>query len=164
MDEHFRQFARYNRWANRRLFEAVATLDDDAYRQDRGAFFRSIHGTLNHILVADRIWLGRIQGSDPGIRALDAILYDDRAALDGARDTTDQQIIEEVDRCDAARLNSVVHYSTMAGEPCENRLRWILAHVFNHQTHHRGQAHNMLSQSGGDPPPLDLMIYLRTLP
>ena len=162
MDDHFSEFARYNRWANRRLYEALAALTVDAYHQDRGAFFRSIHGTLNHILVADRIWFGRILGQDPGISALDEILYEDLSALVAARDVTDQQIIDIVGAYEPASLDEPIRYRTFNGEAYESSLRWVLAHVFNHQTHHRGQVHNMLSQSGAEPPPLDLMYYLRT--
>ena len=163
MESYFVELAEYNRWANRRLYKALTALADDAYHQHRAAFFGSIHGTLNHILVADRIWLGRILDEDPGISALDEILYPDLRTLTAARDSTDQQIIDVVGCHDAASLESHIRYSTLGGEAYESSLRWILAHVFNHQTHHRGQVHNMLSQSGAEPPPLDLMLYLRAL-
>src|SRR5207237_5169236 len=82
---HFRSFAAYNTWANARLYDAVAHLGEAEYVKPRPAFFKSIHGTLNHLLVADRIWLGRLEHRDPGITALNQILYADLAGLKVAR-------------------------------------------------------------------------------
>ena len=88
--ESFQRMARYNRWANRRLFEACTGLDDTERKRDRQAFFGSIHGTLNHILVADRIWLSRLNGQPHGIKSLDQTLFDDFGALDEALAVTGQ--------------------------------------------------------------------------
>lgn len=161
--EHFGTFAAYNLWANVRLYDACAAVSDADYRQDRGAFFGSIHGTLNHILVGDRIWLGRIEGADAGIGSLDAILFEDLAALRTARQAEDERIIGLLERLDRDRLLADLSYRTTSGAPQITPLRHVLAHFFNHQTHHRGQAHDMICQAAGDAPPLDLIYFLREL-
>ena len=161
MHDHFATLARYNRWANRRLYAAVAALPDAEYRKARRAFFGSLHGTLNHLLVADRIWLGRIAGVDAGIAALDTILYDGLDALRAAREREDERIIGVVDDLAAASLESPLYYRTTAEAPRATPLRWVLSHLFNHQTHHRGQVHDMLGQTEVAPPPLDLIFFLR---
>lgn len=158
--EHFRTLGRYNRWANRRLYDACAQLDDNEYRKPRPAFFGSIHGTLNHLLVGDRVWLGRIERVPSGVERLDQILYDDFAALRAAREAEDQRILALVDRLDEAALAQELDYANMAGKPQRTRLDWVLVHVFNHETHHRGQAHGLLSQTVVAPP-LDLIFFLR---
>ncbi|HEX6979782.1 MAG TPA: DinB family protein [Alphaproteobacteria bacterium] len=159
--DHFRTFARYNQWANRRLYAACAQLTEAEYMKPRAAFFGSLHGTLNHILVGDRVWMGRITGHDAGIRSLDQILYGDFAGLRVAREAEDAQIINVIEAMDEPTLNSTLRYKNMAGEAQATPMRLVLAHLFNHQTHHRGQAHGLLSQTGVAPPPLDLIYYLR---
>ncbi len=158
---HFQSCARYNRWANGRLFAACGQLSETAYMQPRPAFFGSIHGALNHILVGDRIWLGRAAGQDSGIHSLDQQLYGDFLGLKVAREAEDARIVGFIDGLKEDEFAEVVVYRTMAGEPYRNRLAEILAHLFNHQTHHRGQVHDLLSQTEVPPPPLDYIIFLR---
>lgn len=160
--DHFLMFAGYNRWANGRLYDAAAALPAEEYRRDRRGFFRSIHGTLNHLLVTDRIWLARLTGSGAAPAALDAILYPELAALRSARASEDARIIAFVEAQDETSLAGSVRYRNTKGESFEQPLSQALAHLFNHQTHHRGQAHDMLSQTGMDPPSLDLIVYLRS--
>jgi uncharacterized damage-inducible protein DinB len=160
--EHFQTFARYNAWANQRLYDACASLAVPEYRKPRRSFFGSIHNTLNHLLVGDRIWLARIEGKEHGIAALDQVLNEDFAALRQAREAEDARILWLVDGLDDEALASRRSYQTSSGVAQETRLDWILTHLFNHQTHHRGQVHDMLSQTGTAPPPLDLIFYLRT--
>jgi uncharacterized damage-inducible protein DinB len=160
--EYFRMFGRYGRWANQRLYAACAQLSEAEYLKQRPAFFGSIHATLNHILVGDRIWLGRLTGHPAmHIKSLDQILYPEFAGLRVARGAEDAAIINYVDSLDEPTLNSTLRYKTMAGEPLAFPVRQILGHFFNHQTHHRGQAHGLLSQTPVAPPPLDLLHYLR---
>lgn len=159
--DHLRLMTRYGAWANRRLFDACHALDPGAYYADRGAFFGSIHGTLNHILVADRLWLGRVTGVAPPIAALDQILYDDLDALWEARQVEDGRIAALADGLDEAAAARVLSYQTMAGDRMRTPLSLVLTHMVNHATHHRGQAHGLLSQVPAEPPPLDLMVYLR---
>ncbi len=159
--DHLPLMARFNAWVNRRIYDATAGLPDAAYRAERGAFFGSIHGTLNHILVVDRLWLGRIAGVDHGIRALDQILCDDFATLRAARAAEDGRLIELVDGLDADAQRAPVRYRRMIGEGMqEARADHILITLFNHQTHHRGQVHAMLTQAEVVPPPLDVMFFL----
>src|SRR5213083_2256125 len=97
MKAHFVEFAHYNQWSNRRLYEAAASLADVDYRADRGAFFRSVHGTLNHLLVTDRIWMRRFTGEGDAPDRLDAILFDDLINLRQARVAEDRRIIAYVE-------------------------------------------------------------------
>ena len=158
---YFQTLARYNQWANERLYAACAELGDADYRAPRQAFFGSIHGTLNHLLVADRIWMGRLEGPESGLKQLNEILYEDFAALRAARVAEDRRIVHFVDGLRQEALDGALVYKTLTGVSQATPLAWILAHLFNHQTHHRGQTHGLLSQTAVAPPPLDLLIYLR---
>ena len=159
---HFLMLADYNRWANRRLYAAAAALDDRLYRSDAGVYFRSLHGTLNHLLVADRIWMHRLQGTGEQPRALDVILFEDLASLATARTAEDERIAGFVAALDEAALAAVWEYRTLNGTPQRQPVREILAHLFNHQTHHRGHAHAALTRLGvAEPPALDLLIRQR---
>ena len=160
---HFRTLAAYNRWSNVRLYDACAGLGDAARKQDRGAYFGSIHNTLNHILVGDRAWLGRVEGIDTGPVTLDAVLFDDFDALRQARAAEDDRIDRVLMGLDETRMAGDLSYRNVAGESHRTPLRLVLTHLFNHQTHHRGQVHGMLSQAGASPPELDLIYYVRTL-
>ncbi len=153
--------ARFNAWVNARLYGSVAGLADQAYRKDRGAFFGSIHNTLNHLLVVDRLWTGRIEGVDRGVRALDQILYDDFESLRVARTDEDARLVALVDRLGAEGLRAPVTYRRILGSG-EQRTRCdhVLITLFNHQTHHRGQVHAMLTQAGVTPEPWDVIYFL----
>jgi uncharacterized damage-inducible protein DinB len=162
MKSHWQMLAGYNAWANRRLYDAAAELSDEDYRADRGAFFKSVHGTLNHLVVADRIWMARFTGSSEPAPKLDAILYDRLEDLRAAREAEDRRIIAYIDALDEAALARPFRYRavTMPAE-FEQLLESALAHFFNHQTHHRGQAHALLTALTGVAPPLDLILYQR---
>ena len=97
MKAHYATFARYNAWANRRLYDAAAKLSDADYRADRGAFFKSVHGTLNHLLVTDRVWMQRFTGEGDAPNRLDAILFETFEALRAAREAEDRRIIDFVE-------------------------------------------------------------------
>ena len=157
----FRVLARYNAWANRRLYDAVGRLPEEEFARPRRAFFGSICGTLNHILVGDRLWRARIEGHDAGISALDQILHPDLEGLRRAREDEDARLIALADSLDAEALERELAYVSMEGEKGRVPVRWVLTHVFNHQTHHRGQVHDMLSQTDVAPPPLDLIYFIR---
>lgn len=157
-----RMFAGYNRWANERLYAAAAELGDDQYRADRGAFFRSVHGTLNHLLVADRIWMRRFTGTGE-VAALDTILFDELAALRVAREAEDARIIAYVEGLDEEGLGQPIEYSNSSGARFGQSVGTALDHFFNHQTHHRGQVHALLSHFLGNAatPSLDLIGFQR---
>jgi uncharacterized damage-inducible protein DinB len=162
MKAHYTMFAAYNAWANRRLYDAAAALPDAAYREDRGAFFKSMHGTLNHLLVTDHVWMHRFTGEGPSPDRLDAILFEDFAALRRAREAEDARIIGYVDSLDDERLAGVIRYRRVSTpEPQVQALSPALAHWFNHQTHHRGQAHMILTGLAGRAPEFDLLFYQR---
>ncbi len=159
---HFRMMAQYGAWANKRLIDACRSLNTDAYYADRNAFFGSIHGTLNHILVGDRIWLGRITGVDSGLSDLAAPLYDTLEGLAAARDSEDKRILSVLDDMDEEALSGSLTYTTLVSpQHMKTPMSQVLTHVFNHATHHRGQVHTLLSQIPSDPPSLDLIFYLR---
>jgi uncharacterized damage-inducible protein DinB len=162
MKAYFEQRAAYNRWANARLYQAAFSLSDADYRRDVGAFFKSMHGTLNHLLLTDRLWLKRLTGEGEHPNRLDAIIHDDRHALALARADEDDRIIAYVASLDDAALDGLLAYTNTSGKAFEQKRRDILAHLFNHQTHHRGQAHTILSIiTGRQPPSLDLLLMQR---
>lgn len=157
----FRRMARYNRWANGRLYDACARLPEAEYLKPRPSFFGSIHRTLNHILVGDRIWLDRMEGRNAPAPALDAVLYEDLAGLLAAREAEDGRILAFVDGLDETAMAGEFAYRTSAGEAQANRIADVLPHLFNHETHHRGQVHGLLSQTEVAPLPLDLIYFMR---
>jgi uncharacterized damage-inducible protein DinB len=158
----FQMFAGYNDWANARLYAAATELPDADYRADHGAFFKSVHGTLNHLLVGDRIWMQRLTGEGDAPTSLDAILCDDLKSLRAARAEEDARIIAFVAGLSDADLARKVRYRTISRPAeIEQELGYALPHVFNHQTHHRGQVHGLLTRITGDAPSLDLILYQR---
>ena len=164
MKAHFQRMAAYNRWANRRLYEAAGKLSPEALAAPRSGFFPSLLKTLNHILVGDTAWMGRLDGSGSAIKSLDQILHNDLAALTAARAAMDERIVAFVDAIAPGRLEQDLVYRTVAGDSMTTQVAQVLAHLFNHQTHHRGQAHAMLSSTEVAPPPLDLIYFLRDHP
>jgi uncharacterized damage-inducible protein DinB len=161
MKAHLQRFAAYNCWANARLYEAALTLSDAEYRRDVGAFFNSMHGTLNHLLLTDRLWLKRLTGVGDHPNRLDAIIHEARRDLAMARADEDDRIVGYVAGLDEAALQERQRYQNTSGKVFEDRRSDILVHLFNHQTHHRGQAHTILSICGRQPPPLDLLAMER---
>jgi uncharacterized damage-inducible protein DinB len=160
--------ARYNRWMNDKLYAACATLSDDARKRDSGAFFKSIHGTFNHLLLADRVWIGRFKGvslpddflGPGGIRSLDQQLYSDFSHLRRERALTDEELLTWASGLTQERLAAPLVYKRR-GQKLESPLWWAVAHVFNHQTHHRGQITTLLTQQGCDPGATDLFAMSR---
>jgi uncharacterized damage-inducible protein DinB len=163
MKAHFVSLAMYNKWANGRLYSMAAALPDEAYRRDVGAYFASLHGTLNHLLTADRIWLRRLTGSGEHPDTLNAIVFDDLPSLRAARELEDARIIKMTEGFDESALEQTLDYCMLSGAPQRQALREILAHLFNHQTHHRGQGHAILTALGvREPDPLDLLVMYQT--
>jgi uncharacterized damage-inducible protein DinB len=159
---HYQMFGHYNAWANRRLYDAATRLSIEQYRTDRGAFFKSVHGTFNHLLATDRIWMQRFTGSGDAPDRLDAILFETLDELRPAREAEDQRILDFVDALDDARINGTIKYRRVStAEVFEQPLAPALAHWFNHQTHHRGQLHALLTGLVGQAPELDLLLFQR---
>lgn len=164
MKSHYSMFAAYNRWANERLYEAAEKLSDADYRAQRGAFFGSLHGTLNHLLVADQIWMRRFTGEGPIRTRLDEILFDDLDSLAAARRDEDERIIAYVESLTEADVAASLTYRTIVRpQDITQPLSPALAHFFNHQTHHRGQAHALVTMAAGNDamPSLDMIIFYR---
>jgi uncharacterized damage-inducible protein DinB len=160
MKAYFERMARYNRWANRRLYGAVAQLEPEEIQAPRSGFFPSIAKTLNHLVVTDRIWLGRFTADPSPHTKLDEAPYDDFAELTAAREAEDQRLIAYTKALTPGEIEGVLHYKNMAGEAKSSARLPLLAHVFNHQTHHRGQAHAMLSSTRIAPPSIDLVYFI----
>lgn len=162
MKASFAMLAGYNAWANARVYDAAAALGDAEYRADRGAFFKSVHGTLNHLLVADRIWMRRFTGEGEAPSRLDAILFEDFAELRAARVREDERIAAYVEGLGEAALAGRFRYRTIVNPAdVEQPLAPALVHFFNHQTHHRGQVHALLTGLGREAPSLDLILFQR---
>ncbi|MCW9033775.1 MAG: DinB family protein [Rhodospirillales bacterium] len=159
--EYFQTLARYNKWANKRIYTACAELSLDEYKKQRQATFLSIHMTLNHILLIDRIWLSRIRNKKITIKTLRKELYTDRAALRIARKLKDDKIILVLKRFRHKHLDKKLEYEDRRGQFHSNPTRYILGHMFNHATHHRGNVHDMLSQTSAAPPSIDLIDFVR---
>jgi uncharacterized damage-inducible protein DinB len=169
----YRQHAGYNTWMNRRLYAHCATLTDEERRRERGAFFGSIHRTLNHLLIADRVWMSRFTGDRErftsrdasgaaiALRSLGDEIYGDLDQLRRERVATDADIEAFVSDLTAEQLAGTLTYRTTTGVAMEHPMWWALTHFFNHQTHHRGQVTTLLSQAGIDPGVTDLIAYIR---
>src|SRR5580693_7590297 len=110
MKTRYTMFAGYNTWANRRLYDAAAQLSDADYRADRGAFFKSMHGTLNHLLTADWVWMHRFTGQGPSPERLDMIHHEQLADLGRAREAEDKRIVDYVDGLSEAQLGGTIRY------------------------------------------------------
>lgn len=160
----FQTLARYNTLANRRLYGACAKLSDAERKKARLAFFGSIHGTLNHIMVGDRIWLARFRGEEVPSTGLDAILYEDFGKLWQARKAEDERIEAFASSLNEEFLGGTIRYVNNEGKVYDDPLDLLVMHFFNHQTHHRGQIHDMLSQTSIRPPVLDLHRVIRPNP
>jgi uncharacterized damage-inducible protein DinB len=146
MKTHFVMMANYNKWANARLFRAAGMLSEAMYRKEVGVYFGSLHGTLT--------------GEHP--EKLNAILFENLPSLHAARTEEDDRIIAFVQSLDEPDFEEMWDYRTLNGTPQRQRRREILAHLFNHETHHRGQAHAILTMLGvAEPEPLDLLIMQR---
>lgn len=172
LKQNFELLARYNQWMNAKLYDAASRLDNDALHSDVGAFFGSVMGTLNHLLVGDTIWLKRFTEHPATFRSLDRIrpmphpytltqpLHTQLQELRDARDAMDEVIIDlSLEATDTA-YDQPLTYTNMAGQTATKRFGQLMQHVFNHQTHHRGQITTLLSQAGIDVGVTDLSALI----
>ncbi len=150
--DYCKRFARYNRWQNQSMYAAAATLPDGTRKRNMGAFFKSIHGTLNHLLVGDQLWLDRFEGVPTSIVSLDQELYGDFDVLEKQRVFTDNRLDRFVASLDEARLAGTLKFRRLSGDKSELTLpvAIVMMQFFNHQTHHRGQVTTLLMQCGVD--------------
>jgi uncharacterized damage-inducible protein DinB len=153
---HFDELATYNRWANRRLYNDAASLSDEVRKRQAGLFFGSVHATLNHLLVADYIWMRRFTGDGPQPERLNQILHEDFSDLLAAREREDERILSFV--TGLVSYDQMISYQNSSGKTFQQALGPALTHFFNHQTHHRGQVHAGLTIAGvREPASLDLL-------
>ena len=169
----YQAFARYNTWMNQNLYKLAAQLSDEERKRDVKAFFGSIHGTLSHLLLTDRVQLGRFVGPDKTvsfdatgrpipIKSLDQELYSDFDTLRRERGATDKMIEEWTEKISSEWLQTTMRYHSMADGGDWDVPIWVaVTHFFNHQTHHRGQVTAMLKQFGLDPGVTDFMPLFR---
>jgi len=172
MKENLELMAAYNQTMNQRVYESTSSLSKDELDKERGAFFGSISGTLNHILVGDIIWLQRFAGHEAGFESLDSVrllaapnslgscLYEDFAELTAARRRVDAVMVQFTAELSESVIASVLMYNDTAGRPFKRRLGFLVQHLFNHQTHHRGQVSTLLFQAGVDIGMTDLMMCI----
>jgi uncharacterized damage-inducible protein DinB len=153
---HFQMLSRYNRIANERLYESCGQLDPLEYRRQRQGSFSSIHGLLNHILLGDRIWMARFQGRGQSTPPLNTVLFEDFADLHSARIREDHEMEAFFEHVTADFLERPFTYVNNKGHEYTEQPSVAVSHMFNHQTHHRGQVHVMLAQTAVQPPSLDL--------
>jgi uncharacterized damage-inducible protein DinB len=153
---HFQMLARYNSTANERLYAACAQLDDNEYRKPRAGSFGSIHALLNHILLGDRRWMGLFESGQRVTPPLNQILYDDFSKLRRERVREDVRVEAFFAHLDVAFWARSFAYTNNQGKDYVETAHVACTHLFNHQTHHRGQVHVMLSQTTTNPPSLDL--------
>lgn len=170
----FRRFAQYNAWFNGRIYELAGGLDEEARRRDMGAFFGSIHATLGHVLLGDRMWLGRFARPLPensfafdSLRDAELVYRIDSLAdelfpswgdLCEARSATDEVLRRFVRELTPELLAADLHYENSKGIPFRNPVWHVVAHLFNHQTHHRGQVTTLLHQHAIDPGMTDFIL------
>lgn len=153
MHEHsyYEPLAEYNAWMNEKLYRVCAEIPDELRKKDLGAFFRSIHGTLNHLLLADTIWMARFTGQPLTRAALNQELYSGFDDLRREREAMDRRILAWTRTLSPERLAQPFSYTSVSDGKTRTRPFWLLVtHLFNHQTHHRGQLTTLLSQLGYD--------------
>lgn len=168
---HFRIMAPYNAWMNAKVYDAAERLTAEELARDRGAFFGSIIGTLNHIAEADLIWLGRLAQHPIFIGRLDlaglprsdnveAIVSGDIAKLRPIRERIDRLIVNFINSLSESDVDGVLEYRRANGTRYRKPLTSVLSHLFNHQTHHRGQITTLLTQAGIDVGVTDLLALI----
>lgn len=171
--DNYRFLAQYNRWFNQRLYAACRALPDDERKRDRGAFFGSIHATLNHIMWGDRLWLQRFAAQGVRFQSLEGdvlavpdgavhgtVLYEDWDELAVQRDRVDAAIEQWVADMPDDFPARTMRYSNTKGIERAHPAWKAMTHFFNHQTHHRGQVTTLLAQAGVDPGTTDLIALV----
>lgn len=154
-----RTLARYNRWMNEKLYEVCAGLSDEQRKADQNAPFGSVHGTLNHLLLADRVWMGRFTGAPFIVTSLAQELYSDFDELRRERAATDSRIVDWVETLTEEQLAADFTFMSITRPDPRTMVLWfVLQHLFNHQTHHRGQLTTLLEQLGCDFGVTDLLM------
>lgn len=147
----YQRLARYNAWMTDKAYAAAGRLSDADRKADRGAFFRSIHSTLNHILFADRVWMSRFAETQYEVKGMGVDLFEDFAELKAAHLSMCEDISNFAEKLTADWLGETMEWTRATDMVSRQRPRWVLVtHMFNHQTHHRGQVSTLLTQAGQD--------------
>lgn len=170
--EHVRLMAEYNQWMNQKIYRECEKLSSEQLGEDRGAFFGSVLGTLNHLVVGDTVWLKRFSSSDvshkslesindfPHPEALDSILFTTLPELKARREQLDRVVVAFARELSESELQKIITYKSFKGISSTKALFSLLMHMFNHQTHHRGQLTVLLSQFGLDVGVTDLVAII----
>ncbi len=154
---YYQLMATYNQWMNQRLYAVCAQIPDTVRKQEMGAFFKSIHGTLNHLLWADQVWLSRFTDRPSPRTPLGQNVCDRFDTLRQKRDELDRFIVDWADQLDPNWLLQPFEYTSMVDGVTRRIPTWVLVtHLFNHQTHHRGQVTTLVKQLGFDPGVTDI--------
>lgn len=160
---HFNGQSRYHAWATQRLLDSVSHVSDLDYRRDVGLFFKSIHGTLNHLLVTEQLmWFARFSKGASPVMALDSEIEPQRERLEQALKDASAKWPQLIGTWPAERFDGYLDYQTSQGEPQSLPFAATLAHVFNHATHHRGQITAAITAMGQLCPELDMVYFLQT--
>ncbi len=172
LKHHFELLAVYNQWMNSKIYRAASALSDSELAEDRGAFFGSILGTLNHLMVGDTFWLKLFAVHSPCAAclheiaelpdpsSLDQIVFKDFTGLSERRYWMDRVVVGWVAQLSEDDFDAILRYHNTTGVPCNKRFSSLLLHFFNHQTHHRGQVSTLLSQAGQDVGVTDLLAQI----
>jgi uncharacterized damage-inducible protein DinB len=154
---YYQLMAEYNCWMNQSLYSVCSEIPDEKRKQDLGAFFKSIHGTLNHLLYGDKAWMGRFTNNLFSVAAIGQELYADFEELRVEREKMDQQILEWSMKLDPVWLRQPFEYtSNVDGKHRVLPASILVTHMFNHQTHHRGQITTLIKQLGYEPGVTDI--------
>lgn len=154
---YYQLMAEYNHWMNQKIYSVCAEIPDEKRKQDLGAFFQSIHGTLNHLLYGDKAWMGRFTNNPFSVKIIGQQLYAEFDDLRRERENTDLQILEWVKNLDSNWLNQPNEYVSNVDHQQYILPTWVLVtHMFNHQTHHRGQVTTLIKQLGYEPGVTDI--------
>ncbi|AFY57781.1 hypothetical protein Riv7116_5404 [Rivularia sp. PCC 7116] len=160
LKQHFFTLTQYHHWAFKRLYEYLESVSEDDYRRECGLFFKSIHGTLNHSLLADKLWYGRCINQLFTVSGLDEELCSDRKQLETEIKNQTAKWSEFLQDTDADKLGSIIQYRTTQGSEKSLQLANILSHIVNHGTHHRGQVSAAITQFGYSAPEIDLPYFI----
>lgn len=154
---YYQLMAHYNLWMNHKIYAICSDIPDERRKQDIGAFFKSVHGTLNHLLYGDKAWMGRFTNNPFSVNAIAQELYSDFDTLKAEREKIDREILEWSKHLDREWLNQEFEYTSNVDNKYRVLPSWVLVtHMFNHQTHHRGQVTALIKQLGYDPGVTDI--------
>jgi uncharacterized damage-inducible protein DinB len=154
---NFELMARYNQWMNENVYRVCAAIPDELRKKDLGAFFKSVHGTLNHLLYGDKSWMGRFTNEPSPVTVIGQELHADFEQLRAERTVMDRKIIAWSKTLSPQWLDAPFTYTSNVDRKTRTLpTSALVMHMFNHQTHHRGQVTTLLKQLGHDPGNTDI--------